>query len=323
MATRQGNVNANPGYWDEAFIKAFTAGYTHILQEDVDAYAGSTAIDSLSGDNKAYDFVGSIELTKKESRFEDLPLDEIDHNRRWMSPEFYRKRIFVDDEDQIALHTDPTSAYIQALAKAAVRKKNDVIKAAFFGSLSGGDVPGTDTYTFDNSAFTAVSEGGRTIVHDTTNAFAAGGTSTGLTIDKLILAREAMVNLKNNPNEKFNIAVNPRQLSDMLRSPETQSIDTNIIRSLLAGTITEYMGFHFIVDFNVTLGSSNDVDSNTNVYECPVWSKEGILFAQHKSPMFKVDWHVEKAVWQISARAGMNAIRMDEDKVLKIECASV
>ncbi len=207
MATRQGNVNADSGYWEEAFYHAYTAGFKHILQEDIDAYAGTVMVDSLEGDNKSYDFVGSVDLTKKSTRFEDIPIDDVAHNRRWMFPEWYRKGIYVDDEDQIALLADPTSAYIQALGKGIVRKKNDVINNSFFGSVRGGENPGDDTYTFDRSGvFVVTSEGPRVIVHDAKLNYAVGGTSTGLTIDKLILARQAMIELKNNANEKFNIA---------------------------------------------------------------------------------------------------------------------
>ncbi|KKL09852.1 hypothetical protein LCGC14_2561700, partial [marine sediment metagenome] len=63
-----------------------------------------------------------------------------------------------------------------------------------------------------------------------------------------------------------------------------------------------------------------DVDSDTSVFELPVWSKEGMLFARHQSPIFNVDWLPRPQIWQISARVGMQSIRMDEDKIIKIEC---
>ncbi len=321
MATRQGNVNVDSGYWEEAFFHAYTAGFRQILQEENDAYEGAVDVDSLEGDNKSYDFVGSIEMTKKSVRFSDIPIEEIAHNRRWMFPEWYEKAVLVDNEDKIALLADPTSAYITAMAKAIIRVKNDVIHNAFFGSVRGGENPGDDTYTFDDAAvFVVTSEGGRVIVHDAKLNFAVGGTSTGLTIDKLILARQAMIELKNNPNEKFHIGVHPKQLSDLLRSAETQSIDTAIIRSLIAGTVTEFMGFMFHIDHNIVVGSSNDMNSDTNVFRLPCWSKSGILYARHLSPMFRVDWLPRKGVWQVSAKSGQNSIRMDEDKVLLIEC---
>lgn len=319
MTTKYGNVASTSGY-TEAFYNSYQTGYEHILQEMTDIYAGKLREDRIEGENRAYDFLGTIDLEKKETRFEDIPIEDMEHNRRWLYPEWYRKGIFVDDEDQIVLHTDPTSDYLQALGKGVLRTKNTVTRGAFFGNVKGGKNPGDLTYSFKNEAFSDVSEGGRTIVHDTDDSYSAGGTSAGLTVEKLIMAREALELLDNDPNSRFYIAVSPKQISDLLREAETQSIDTNIVRALYAGTINEYMGFTFVKDNGIKKGTNNDADEDTDVYELPVWTSEGMLFAGHQSPIFNVDWLPRKQIWQLSARAGMNAIRMDEDKVLKIEC---
>lgn len=319
MATVNTNTNATSGY-TEAFYNSYTAGYEHVLQEKKPAYQGLLREERIEGENESYDFLGTIELDQKVTRFEDIPIEDMTHNRRWITPEWYRKGIFVDKEDDIALHTDPTGDYIQALAKGVIRKENTVITASFFGNVSGGKTPGVDTYTLSNTVFTTGAAVGRTIVHDTQNDFTVGGVSTGLTIEKLILAKEALGLLDNDPDDMFYIAVNPHQMSDLLREAETQSIDTSIVRSLVAGVIHEYMGFRFVVTNQIVIGTTNDIDDDTNVYVCPVWTKEGMLFARHESPIFNVDWLPRKQIWQISARVGMNAIRMDEDKVLRLEC---
>jgi len=319
MTTQYGNVNDTSGY-TEAFIQAYNAGYTQVLQEMRDVYAGSVRPDKLKGENQAYDFLGTIDLVEKQTRFEDIPIDDMTHNRRWIYPRWFRKGIFVDREDDIALHTDPTSGYIRALAKGVIRTKNDVIFAAFEGNVRGGKQPGDDTFAFNDAIWSAASEGGRTIVHDTTDAFAVGGPSTGLTIEKLILAREALVTLKNDGNQMFNLVCSQRQISQLLRQAETQSIDTNMVRALANGTITEYAGFRFIVDWNIAVGSSNDIDADTNIYPCYAFTSDAILFAQHESPIFRVEWLPRKQIYMIVGKVGMNAIRMDEDKIIKIEC---
>ena len=322
MATRNTNTNATSGYWDEMFINAYTTGYKHVMQETRDVYSGATMVDVLQGENKSYDFVGTIELIEKTDRFGNIPIQDVTHNRRWMSPVYYRRGVYVDDEDAIAMHADPSSDYIQAIAKGVIRKKNDVIYDAFEANVNGGDNPGDDTYAFSDTLFTSGSANGRTIAHDTTNAFAAGGTSTGLTIEKLILAREALVDLHNDPNEVFHFVGSQRQVSQLIREAETQSIDTSPFKSLAVGNVPEFLGFYIHVDHNVVVGTTNDVGGDTNIYPCYAWSKQGILFAQHQSPIFKVDWLPEKAIWQISCRVGMNAIRMDENCIIKIECVA-
>ncbi len=320
MTTRNTNTNSTTGY-TEAFFNSYTAGYEHVLQEKKPQYQGLLREERIEGENESYDFLGTIEMTQKQTRFEDIPVEDITHNRRWISPIWYRKAVFVDKEDDIALHTDPTGDYIQALAKGIIRKENEVITGAFFANVDGGKNPSTDTYVLQDALYTtSASAAGRTLAHDVQSDFTAGGVSAGLTIEKLILARQALIELNNDPDDMFYIACAPKQMSDLLREAETQSIDTNIIRSLVAGVVNEYMGFRFVVTNQLTIGSTNDVDGDTNVFEIPVWTKEGMLFARHQSPIFNVDWLPRPQIWQISARVGMNSIRMDEDKIIKIEC---
>ena len=320
MATRATNTNSITGY-TEAFYNSYTAGYEHVLQERKPQYQGLLREERIEGENESYDFLGTIELTEKATRFEDIPIEDMTHNRRWITPRWFRKGIFVDKEDDIALHTDPTSDYMQGLAKGVIRRENITVTDSFFANVDGGKTPGTDTYVLTDALYTtSTSAAGRTLAHDVKADFTAGGTSAGLTIEKLILASQALAELYNDPDEMFHIACAPKQRSDLLREAETQSIDTNIIRSLVAGVVNEYMGFRFVITNRITIGSSNDVDDDTSVYELPVWTKEGMLFARHQSPIFNVDWLPRKQIWQISARVGMAAIRMDEDKIIKIEC---
>jgi len=322
MATINTNTNATSGY-TEAFYNSFTAGYEHILQERKPIYQGLVREERIEGEYESYDFLGDIELDDKVTRFEDIPIEDMTHNRRWITPAWARKGIFVDKEDDIALHTDPTSDYMQSLAKAVIRKENKTITDAFFANVSAGKTPAADTATLADSLYvysTRITTGGRTIAHDVQSDYTAGGVSTGLTIEKLILARQALEELENDPDDMYYIANAPKQKSDLLREAETQSIDTSIIKSLTVGVVNEYMGFRFISTNRIAIGSTNDVDGDTSVYELPVFTKETMLFARHETPIFNVDWLPRKQIWQISARCGMNAIRMDESKIIKIEC---
>jgi len=321
MTTYYGNTNNTPGYV-QAFYNAYTSGYEHVLQEGEDVYQNKTRIDSIQGENKAYDFLGTIDLVQKVERFADVPIQDMTHNRRWIAPAWYWQGLMVDKEDEIMEHTDPTGDYIMSLAKGVVRKKNDVVHGGFFADVKGGKNPGDDTYSFNNAVFSSASQGGRTIPHDCVEeGFAAGGTSSGLTLNKLQMATRALGELKVNLNGPRYIAVTHKHLNDLIFDPKCQSIDTSPLKALAVGGIGTWGGWTFVVDYNITLGSSNDIDEDTNVYELPVWVPEGMLFAQHRAPIFGVDRIVRKgpSVYQVMAMVGMVAARMDEDRVLKIE----
>ncbi len=322
MTTYYGNTNNTSGY-TEAFVNAYTPGYELVLQEENDVYGGKSRVDTIRGENQSYDFIGTIEMEEKKARFEDIPIDDITHNRRWLFPRWFRKGIMVDNEDQIMEHTDPTSAYIEALAKGIIRLRNDVVHASFFADVKGGKNPGDDTYSFKNTLMApTTSQGGRTIPHDCADEdFAEGGTSSGLTLNKLQMATRAFGELKVNVNGPRYIALTHKHINDLIFDAKTQSIDTSPFKALSVGTITQWGGWTFVLDYNVTKGTSNNINSNTNVYELPVWVPSGILYAQHAMPEFGIDRLVRKGlhVYQILAQCGMVAGRMDEDRVMKIE----
>ncbi len=322
MTTYYGNTNNTRGY-TEAFINAYTPGYTHVLQELDDVYAGKTRVDSIKGEFKSYDFLGTIEMEKKKARYEELPVGDFVHNRRWIYPEWYRKRVFVDSEDEIMEHTDPTGEYIQGLANAIVRLKNDVVHAAFFADVKGGKNPGDDTYSFKNTLMApTTAQGGRTIPHDCVEQeFSKDGTSTGLTLNKLQMATRALGELKVNLNGPRYIGVTDKHINDLVFDPKCQSIDTSPLKALAVGGMVTWGGWIFVKDYNITLGSSNDIDEDTNVYELPVWVPSGMIFAQNNVPQFGIDRIPEMGLYvhQIVAQCGMVAARCEEDKVLKIE----
>jgi hypothetical protein len=322
MTTYYGNTNNTRGYV-EAFVNSYTPGYEHVLQEENDVYMGMTRVDTITGENQSYDFLGTIDLDKKKNRYEDIPIEDMVHNRRWLFPEWYRKGIFVDNEDAIMQHTDPTSDYISALAKGIIRLRNDVVYAAFFANVKGGKNPGDDTFSYNNALIApTTAQGGRTIPHDCEDeAFAKGGTSSGLTLNKLQMATRAFGELHVNVNGPRYIALTHKHINDLVFDAKTQSIDTSPFKALAAGQITAWGGWTFVIDYNVTKGTSNDIDSDTNVYELPCWVPAGMLYAQHNTPQFAIDRLPRKGLYvhQIAAQCGMVAGRMDEDRVLKIE----
>lgn len=313
---------AAPNY-EDAFILAYNTGYAQVPQERMNPFAGKVMQVPLVGEQMSIDDIGVSTMKKKTTKFANVDYTDNDFRRRWIFPEFYYDAKLVDKQDQIAQHTDPTSAFMTGQIYAIEREKRDIIIASFDATVTGGKNPGDVAagYPFTNTAMSNAA--GRTIVHDTTKDGAAGGESTGLTVEKLILIREKFATLGNDAGIKPYLACSFRQKSDLLRQAELQSSDTSEVKALVDGKISSYMGVNFVETNAIVIGASNDIDANTNVYECFAWLPEGIRAAFHLAPSFRVDYLPEKVgnTWQIKVDFGGNAIRTHEDMVLKIECA--
>jgi len=313
---------ANPNY-EDAFVLAYTSGYKNIPQETKNPFEGYVTQVPLKGEQMSFDDIGTTTLKKKTTKFADVDHSDRDFRRRWLFPEFYYDAILEDRQDKIAQHTDPQSKFMQSQIFAVERQKRDIILNAFDAAVTGGKNPGdiSGGYTFTNTAISNAD--GRTVVHDTDIDGAAGGTSTGLTINKLILIREKFATLGNEDGLPVNLCCSFKQKSDLLREAEIQGTDTSEVKALVNGTINRYMGINFINTNAITKGTNNDADGDTNVYELFAWLNDGIQAAWHLAPTFKIDYLPEKVgeTWQIKVDFGGNAIRMNEDMVLKVECA--
>ena len=313
---------ADPNYID-AMVLAYTTGYAQVPQEKRNIFDGHVDMCALEGEQMSFDDIGISTMRKKTTRFADVEHTDNDFRRRWLFPEFYYDAKLIDKQDQIALHTDPTGAFMTTQIAAIERQKRDVILAAFDATVTGGKNPGdvSGGYTYTNTAISNAA--GRTIVHDTKKDGTAGGISTGLSIEKLILIREKFATLGIEDGTPVNLCASFRQKSDLLREAEIQGTDTSEIKALVDGRIDSYMGIKFVTTNAITSVTNGDIDGDTNIYPCFAWIPEGIKAAYHLAPKFSVDRLVDKVgdTWQIKVDFGANAIRMHEDLVLKVECA--
>lgn len=315
---------ADPNYSD-MFINAYNAGYAQVPQEMRNPFNGTVDTVPMKGEYLSFDDIGVSEGKEKTTRFAILTHGDNTFRRRWLYPRwFYPEPKLIDRQDNIAEHTDPSGAFMQSMLYWTERQKRDVIITAFDATVTGGKNPGDTSYSFTNTSITNAT--GRTIPHDADVDGAAGGTSTGLTEEKIMLAQQKFADLGIEAGTPLYLACSYRQIRDLRRNPALQGIDTSDIKALMNRQITSLMGVsQFVVTNALSIGSSNDIDADTNVYECWMWCKGAIKFAPFLTPSFKITDRDDMVgdVKQIKADFGCNAIRIHEDLVVKIECAAV
>jgi len=321
MATNYtGNGDASPSSIQDAFIQAYTAGYELILQEMKPLYEGKMRMEALKGEAQSYDFMGSIDMNEVTDRGADLNLVDMATNRRWISPKFFRTdAILINQYENVYEHLDPNSDYMRSLAAAVIRQKNAISTDSFFDTVYGGKNRGEATYGASGVYDTKYSNGGagRVIAHD------FGGTSATMTLNKLEYTLEILFNLNNSPDEKVYIAVSPNVMRGLKSQTEMRSIESSDFKSATVAVVDSLgSNIEFIQTPRITLEATGDVDGDAAVYNCPVWTKSGMLFGQSHQPNFTYERRADKDCWQMFATYGANAIRMDEDKVLKIECVA-
>jgi hypothetical protein len=279
-----------------AFVNQFSSNIQMLSQQMGSLLRNAVDVETVNGEKAFFDQVGSAAAVLRTTRHADTPLIDTPHSRRMVTLSDYEYADLIDDQDKVRLLVDPTSTYARAAAAAMGRAMDDVIISAALGTAKTGK------------------DGGTTTNFDTTNNQIAAS-ATGLSLAKLIEAKEILDSGDVDPSIPRYIAVSPKQISDLLNNTTVTSSDFNTVKALAMGEINSFVGFNFIVTNRLGLDSSN----NRRVF---AWAMDGIKAAIGKEPTARIDERADKSyATQIYYCMTLGATRMEEKKVVEVLCA--
>jgi hypothetical protein len=198
---------------------------------------------------------------------------------------------------------DPTSPYAEAASMAMGRAIDDAIVAAADSAAYTG-VDGSTSTAFDTNM----------IVDVQTVWPGVSAADTGLNVAKLITASRLLGQNDVDPDEEKFIVVNARQISSLLKDEKLSSHDYNVVKPLVEGQVSKYMGFTIIPCNRI------GVDSNSDD-KVLFWAKGGILLGLGKDISTKITERPDKNyATQVFASMTIGATRMEEARVGYIEC---
>jgi hypothetical protein len=279
-----------------AFVNQFSSNIQMLSQQMGSLLRNAVDVETVNGEKAFFDQVGSAAAVLRTTRHADTPLIDTPHSRRMVTLSDYEYADLIDDQDKVRLLVDPTSTYARAAAAAMGRAMDDVIISAALGSAKTGK-DGSTTTNFDT----------------TNNQIAAS--ATGLSLAKLIEAKEILDSGDVDPSIPRYIAVSPKQISDLLNNTTVTSSDFNTVKALAMGEINSFVGFNFIVTNRLGVDGSN----NRRVF---AWAMDGIKAAIGKEPTARIDERADKSyATQIYYCMTLGATRMEEKKVVEVLCA--
>jgi hypothetical protein len=277
-----------------AFVNQFSSNIQMLSQQMGSLLRNAVDVETVNGEKAFFDQVGSAAAVLRTTRHADTPLIDTPHSRRMVTMSDYEYADLIDDQDKVRLLVDPTSTYARAAAAAMGRAMDDVIISAALGtSLTGKD--GTTSTPFDSN-----------------NSIAVG--AAGLTLAKLLQAKEILDSNDVDPSIPRYIAVSPKQITNLLDDPEVTSADYNTVRALVKGELDTYVGFKFVTTNRLPLDGSDD----RRVF---AWAMDGIKLAIGKEPTARIDERADKSyATQVYYCMSVGATRMEEAKVVEIIC---
>jgi hypothetical protein len=277
-----------------AFVEQYSANVLQLSQQRGSRLRSAVRVEPVTGKNAFIDRIGAVAARRRTARHSDTPQLDTPHSRRRVSLIDYDWADLIDDADKVRMLVDPASPYAMAGGWAMGRSMDDEVIAAFTGNASAG-VDGSLSVALPSSQLVA---------HG----------SAGLTIDKLLKAKEVLDGADVDDGTARYVAVTAKQITNLLSATEVKSADYNTVKALVRGEVDTFLGFKFIRTERLT----KDVNGNRQVI---VWAEDGIVLALGKEPVARITERPDKNyATQVYYSMAIGATRLEEAKVVAIAC---
>jgi len=285
---------------DAALVKQFNTNVEILSQQKGSRLRNAVRLKTdVVGEDTYIDQIGKTSAVKRTTRHGDTPIVDTEWQRRKIAMVDYDWADLIDKADKLKMLADPTSEYTQNASFALGRAMDDEIITKAFATAYVGK------------------EGAAMVTFPAANVVAVG--ASGLTLNKMLTAKEILDNNDVDPDEPRYWALGSKQIQDLLKIDEFVSADFNTVRALVAGARLPFafMGFIFIPVSNTLL----DVDSNSYRRNI-VWAKNGLGLAIAQDIKTAITERADKNyAIQVYATIGVGASRIDEDKCVEVKCS--
>lgn len=299
----------------EAFVQEYSSNIYMLSQQKGSRLAPFVRQESINGNAKAFDRIGSVAAIVKAGRHSDTPQIDTPHTKRWCYLAEYEWADLIDDLDKVRMLNSPESEYVVAAMWAMGRSKDDVLITAF-----------------DAAVTTGAAQGGSS-AHPNSQKFAAnnGTAFSNLNVNTLI-SLKSLFGSNEVDDQELHIAVQQSQLDSLLRDDQVTSSDYNTVKALVRGEVDSYLGFQFhrtqrlntqtaALSGSPTTGAVGSGSSLVGQRKCFAWASSGMILGIGSDIKAKISERADKSYsMQAYSSMSLGAVRMEEVDVVTCFC---
>jgi len=249
--------------------------------------------DNVRGKTFFQDQIGEWSMSAKAGRNQTTPQSDPNLARRMGTMLDYNDAVQLDRADELKVISDPRSAYTIAAGKAIGRQYDDVVIAALGGTAKSGET-GSTSVTLPSSQIIV-------------NA------SAGLTFNK-VKQTSRILNDADVELEDRVFVTSPQGIEDLLGVSQATSSDYATLRAIMDGSFAgkTWMGFQWIM--------STRLDVTANVRQCFAFQKHGLCLGIAEKVYVRTDERADLSYsWQIYYEISCGAVRLEEDRVVRVD----
>lgn len=285
-----------------SFVNQYNANLEMLCQQMGSKLRGAVGVEKVKGECAYFEQLGSVEAVKAGARVTtsgatyhtDTPITDMPYSRRRVDMATWRLADLIENDDKVRMLIDPTSQVAQSFAMGMGRAFDAELLRASLGKAKTGHDGSTEV---DLPA-------GNVIDTDAANVF---------NVDKLIEAK-IFLDSKDAPEEDRFIAVQAKDLKNLLKDQKATSVDYAAVKALVQGEIDTFMGFKFI-RVSDKVWSSAGIDDNVAV----AFHRNGLKLGIAQDIISHIDPRPDKNyATQVYSEVNFGATRMNEDLVVKV-----
>ena len=250
---------------------------------------------NCQGELDYQDQIATAEASEKTARNQKVVNTDPTFDHRKIVPRYFYMAPLIDNMDKLMMCKDPSSEVVQSNAGGLARAKETVICVAFRANAYSGKAG-----TYANSLPT-----GQIIVHS----------SAGLNMVK-IRAAQQILDENEVPTEDRYLAMTAEQKANLLAITEVTSADYAQVRALVSGQPGTICGF--------TPVYSERLEKSSTTRYCMEYHKTGMVMGTWMD--LKAEITIESSLHfsaQVYAAQSYGATRLEEKKVVQIECTEI
>ena len=290
--------------YDKAFVQQFSSNLIILAQQRGSKLMGAVKTERVKAKSHHFDRLGATVAQKKVSRHGDTPLIDTPHSRRRVTMDDYEWADLIDTNDKVRALINPQSEYAMAGAWAIGRSIDDVIIAAATGNSVAVDASDSTS----NVSMLA----GNIIDND------FGTDNSNLTAAKVMEARRILRGHEIDMQEEMFLVANSYMISGLMQDSDVKDFDFNTSKPMAVGELPQYGGFSIIHSERI-LGAGTD---DTDPYIGLAFTRSALGLALGQDINVRISERDDKSYsTQVFASATFGATRIEEEKIVSIECS--
>lgn len=279
----------------QAYVEQFSATIHMLSEQKTSRLRATVNEEPVTGESWAVERLGGIDAPNQIVNLHgDTPLNSTPHTRRWGFTADYDVADLIDKASRVKMLITPDSSYVRRHSGTMGRGIDDAIISALGGAVIQGKASSASSTAFD-----------------TTNQQILHG-STGMTVAKLIEAKEKLDAAEVDEFIPRFFVLGSRQLRDLLEDDKISSADFNTVKALVRGEINEYMGFTFVRSERLAVAS--------NIRDCYAYAMDGVVLGMAEAPSSIASVRPDKRMnSQIYTWGSWGAVRVEDAMIVRVQ----